>query len=322
MNKQNPQTKSNKKHLHSLLKGLNDKIKDEYGVDEDIIDPKDVERITRMVLPEMERKTSSLGLSDTMVTQAKIEDLFLSLAKASAVNYYYLNTQGAIPLKTFYYGELKRSLDIEHLYPTFKPIMRNHKKNLFHIIDRLSKENKVNEINTYLRGIPKSYTGSLNQQLVRIFEVSQGININLKKIETKDLEKYRRFFDECSGTIEIYIKIIYGLEMSLKNPSKTFETFIRCKAYSVKKGLREIDPAYAGLLGPFNTNIWNSIKHKQFKKYPSVEEIEFEYIEGKKIEKLRITYNDFLKLSKENFSALTIISKYLVALELKLAGEL
>lgn len=305
-----------------MLKGLNDKIKDEYGVDLDIIEPMDVERITKIALPEMASKESSFGLSDTRVTPSKIEELFLLLAKTSAVNYYYLNTQGAIPLKTFYYDELKKSFEIEHLYSTFKPTIKKHKKNLFLIVDRLSKKNKVTEINSYLQGVPKSYTGSLNQQLVRIFELSQDIDINVKKIDTSDLQKYLRFYDECSGTIEIYIKIIYGLEMSLLDPSKTFQNFIKSDAYAIKKKLREIDSAYRDLLEPFNTNIWNSIKHKQYKKFPSRKEIEFEFIEGKQIKKSKLRYNDFLRLSKKNFSTLTIISKFLVALELKLAAEL
>lgn len=314
--------KPSKKYILDLLKGVNDKIKDEYGVDEDVIDSRDIKRITEIALPQLEKEASPISSADTSITANKIEKLYLSWAATSAFGYYFLNTQGKIPLKMFYYDELKKSFNLEHLYSTFKKTVINHKKNLFAIVDRIAKQNKANEINRYLRSISEDYKGSLNQQLVRVFEASQKIKINNKKIVTKDVDNYTRFYDECAGSIEFYIKIIYGLEMILKNPSLRFEEVIKTKTYFIKKELKKLDSAYSILLEPFNTNIWNSIKHKQYKKYPSQNKIKFEYVEGKNINSLELSYNEFLTLTKKNFSTLSIISKFFSALELRLANEL
>lgn len=114
-------------------------------------------------------------------------------------------------------------------------------------------------------------------------------------------------YDEAAGCFETYMKINYCIEENCRYPSA-----LNKDAYTVKESLKG-NNNYCKLLEPFNTVIWNSIKHAKVERDPKNKRIHF----NANNRHLSYTYSEFVALRKNLYAALIIISKFHYAVLLK-----
>lgn len=269
------------------------------------------------ILAQIEKVPDNTNLLKK-VTEDKGDKFYQIFAALFAYSNYFLNTRGTRPIKEYYLEELKKGLELETKFPLFKAEILRYRLSLFEIINRIATKNKTNEINKFVKSISDENIITLKQQTARVYVLTSELDITRTEITTDDLDKYIDLYDECAGSIETYIKIIYGIEQIIENKNIDFEKIINTNTYKIKSELKQIDINYEVLLSPFNTNLWNAIKHKKVQRMPTIKEIKFKYDSGT----IQIKYDEFLRYSQIIYLLLILVSNFLIALELKLQKKI
>jgi hypothetical protein len=300
-----------------MFENLNKKFIDEYGYEIHLISEQEMRTLAEEILGQLEKVPNNLNLLKNVI-EDKGDKFYQIFAALFAYSNYFLNTQGTKPIKEYYHDELKKGLELETKYPLFKTEILQYRHSLFEIINRIATKKKTNEINKFVKSISDENIITLKQQTARVYVLTSELDITSTDIPTDDLDKYLDLYDECAGSIETYIKIIYGIEQIIDNKNINFEKIINTNTYKIKSELKQIDTNYGVLLGPFNTNIWNSIKHKKVQRIPTIKEIKFKYDSGT----IQIKYSEFFRQSQIIYLLLILLSNFLVALELKLQRKI
>lgn len=307
----------NRDKLVKMFENLDKKLIDEYGYDIHLISKQEMKKLAEEILAQLEKVPKNSNLLKNM-TEDKGDKFYQIFASLLAYSNYFLNTEGTKPIKDYYLDELKKGLELETKYPIFNNEILQYRHNLLEVINRIATKNKTNDINKFVRSISDENIITLKQQTARVYVLASELDIPRTDITTDDLDKYLDLYDECAGSIETYIKIIYGIEQIIDNNYIDFEKIINTNTYKIKTELKKIDINYEVLLSPFNTNLWNSIKHKKVQRMPTIKEIKFKYDSGT----TQMKYNEFLRQSQIIYLLLILVSNFLIALELKLQKKI
>jgi hypothetical protein len=160
-------------------------------------------------------------------------------------------------------------------------------------VKEVIKRGKIDDIILFYKTIPQSDLLSLRQQVYKLTLLIPKF-YNQKRITYKTVEEYLNMYDEAAGCFEIYLKINYCAEKILENESCSFQSSSNIDAYTIKCRLRKNNNNYSMLTDPFNTVVWNAIKHKKVIRDPKDEKIDFN------ANNIHLSYTnyEFMKLTK------------------------
>jgi hypothetical protein len=158
------------------------------------------------------------------------------------------------------------------------------------------------------KSIPDRYIVSLSQEMSRLnTDFLHKLEDPPTVITDKVIDEYCEIYAKGCMCLEKYIKISFKFVNDIKGNKKIpFKDVRRTDVYRLKTKLEQSDRNFEGLLRPFSTIIWNSIKHGENIKVPSTMKITFQSNDGKRIR----SYNGFMRSVGQLFSVIFLLSRF------------
>ena len=170
------------------------------------------------------------------------------------------------------------------------------------------KNKSLQELVSISKSIPDRYIVGLSQEMSRLnTDFLHKLENPPRVIRDEVIDEYCEIYDKGCMCLEKYIKISFKFVNDIKGDKKLiFKDVQKRDVYRFKTKLEQFDSNFEGLLRPFSTIIWNSIKHGEKIKDPSSRKITFQSNDGKRVR----SYDGFMRLVGQLFSVIFLLSRF------------